>query len=210
MLFLNRQDAGQQLAEALKHYSHNSEAIILGLPRGGIPVAYEVAKALSLPLDVYIVRKLGAPYNPEFAIGAIATNGAKVINEEAIKLLSINQQTLEQIIKKEKQELARREALYRGNRPMPVIKDKIVILVDDGLATGATMRAAIASVRQFSPARIVVAVPVAPPEEIYTIHQEADEVVCLHTPSRFSSVGTWYNDFSQTTDEEVKVLLGFH
>lgn len=204
---MNRQEAGQQLAKALKHYSNHPNAIVFGLPRGGLPVAYEVAKELGLPLDVYIVRKLGAPYNPEFAIGAIASHGAEVLNDEAMRLLSIDPQTLAQIVKQEKQELARRELLYRANKPIPDIKDKVVIIIDDGLATGSTMRAAIAAIRQFSPESIVVAVPVAPVDEIQNIHREADEVVCLHTPSHFHSVGAWYHDFSQTTDEEVKSLL---
>jgi putative phosphoribosyl transferase len=207
VVFRNRSHAGHELARLLSHYGDRSDVLVLALPRGGVPVAYEVAEALNAPLDVFLVRKMGAPGHEELAIGAIASGGVRVLNQEAIDFLNVTDETIDQIARAEEQELRRREQLYRGNRPMPEIQDQIVILVDDGLATGSTMKAAAEALRRQSPARIVVAVPVAAAETCEVFEGYVDEIVCADTPSPFYAVGMWYEDFSQTTDNEVQRLL---
>ena len=206
-LFRDRRDAGRRLAERLEAYSNRPEVIVLALPRGGVPVAYEVARALRVSLDVFLVRKLGVPGSEELAMGAVATGGVRVLNDEIVKRLGIPDFIIETVAAKELQELARRERLYRGGRPAPDVRGRTVILVDDGLATGATMHAAIQALRQQQPARIIVAVPTAPPDTCEQMRKEVDEVVCAMTPEPFHAVGRWYEDFSQTTDEEVRALL---
>jgi putative phosphoribosyl transferase len=181
--------------------------LVLGLPRGGVPVAYEVAQTLKAPLDLLLVRKLGVPGHEELAMGAIATGGIRVLNTEVIEELGISDAAIERVTAREQQELQRRDQVYRGHRPPPAMEGQCVILVDDGLATGATMRSAIAAVRQQKPAQLVVAVPVAPPHTVAVLREEADEVVCPATPEPFFSIGLWYEDFAPVTDEEVRVLL---
>ena len=202
-LFHDRIDAGRQLAGALKEYSRRSDVIVLALPRGGVPVASEVAAALEAELDVLIVRKLGYPGNEEFAVGAIVSGGITVLNER----IHLPSAELQSIVDNESRELQRREQAYRGNRPDPDLRGRCVILVDDGLATGSTMRAAIAAVRRRQAGSVVVAVPVAPSTTISQIGQEADSVVCLHLPEDFAGIGQFYVDFSQTTDDVVRELL---
>jgi len=206
-LFKHRRDAGKQLAQELLAYAGRSDVIVLALPRGGVPVAYEVARALSAPLDIFIVRKLGLPGHEELAIGAIASGGIRVLNHDIVQGLKIPQTMIDTVTRQELQELERRERAYRGDRPPPDIRGRTVILIDDGLATGASMRAAIAALRAQNPARIVVAVPTAAPETCAAFESEVDEVICAMTPEPFYGVGRWYEDFSQTTDEEVRTLL---
>ena len=205
--FRNRTDAGRQLAEKLAAYADRPDVLVLALPRGGVPVGFEVARALGAPLDVFLVRKLGVPGYEELAMGAVATGGVRVLNDEIVRGLGISDHEIDAAAARELQELARRERLYRGDRPPPDIAGRTVILVDDGLATGATMRAAIAAVRQRQPARIVVAVPTASPDTCEALKAEADDVVCAMTPEPFLAVGHWYEDFTQTTDDEVRELL---
>jgi erythromycin esterase-like protein/predicted phosphoribosyltransferase len=205
--FRNRNEAGRLLAEKLTAYANRPNVLVLALPRGGLPVAYEVARALGAPLDVFVVRKLGAPGYEELAMGAVATGGVRVLNDQIVQHLGIPQYIIDAVAAREQQELARRERLYRGGRPPPDVRGRTIILVDDGLATGATMRAAIMALRQLQPARIVVAVPTASPETCEELKAEADDVVCAITPEPFLAVGHWYEDFSQTTDEEVRDLL---
>ena len=205
--FLNRYQAGKLLAEQLKSYAKKPDVIVLALPRGGVPVAYEVAKKLSVPLEVFIVRKLGVPGHEELAMGAIATGGVVVFNDEIVDNLTISQAAINRVIQAEQQELQRRELTYRGNRPFPALSGKTIILVDDGIATGATMRAAIKSLRQQSPAAIIMAVPVAALSTCEEIANNVDKIVCLLKPHDFYAVGAWYEDFSQTTDNEVFELL---
>ena len=205
--FHDRYEAGRILASRLSHYADRSDTIVLGLPRGGVAVAYEVARALHLPLDVFIVRKLGVPGQEELAMGAIATGGIRVLNQAVIRALGLSQAQIEEVIRREERELRRREEQFRGNRPPPDLKGKTVILVDDGLATGATMWAAITAVRQQQPARIVMAVPVADPSGCESFRQIADEVVCAITAEPLHAVGLWYQDFPQMTDDEVRSLL---
>lgn len=205
--FQDRTEAGQKLAQQLLSYAHRPDVLVLGLPRGGVPVAFEVARALHAPLDVMQVRKLGVPGQEELAMGAIASGGRRVLNEAVVLGLGIPQHVIEAVTAREQQELARRERLYRGDRPGFKVQGRTVILVDDGLATGATMLAAIAALRQQHPARVIVAVPVAPPSICRELRAVADEVVCLLTPKRFLGVGQWYGDFSPTTDAEVRSLL---
>jgi predicted phosphoribosyltransferase len=205
--FRDRQDAGRLLAEKLTAYAHRPDVLVLALPRGGVPVAYEVARALGAPLDVFVVRKLGVPGHEELAMGAVATGGVRVLNEDVVRGLRIPDRMIDAVTALEQQELARRERLYRGDRTPPDVRGRTVILVDDGLATGATMHAAIAALRQQEPARIVVAVPTAAPETCNVLRAEVDDVVCAITPEPFHAVGLWYEDFSQTTDEEVRELL---
>jgi putative phosphoribosyl transferase len=181
--------------------------LVLALPRGGVPVGFEVAKTLEVPLDICLVRKLGVPGHKELAMGAIATGGVMLRNESVVQELKIREAAIERVAASERRELARRERLYRGNRPIPNVRDRILLLVDDGIATGATLRAAIASLRPQQPQAIVVAVPVSPPSVCEELQQEADEVVCLLTPTPFNAIGLWYEDFSQTTDSEVRNLL---
>jgi predicted phosphoribosyltransferase len=206
-LFIDRRDAGRRLAERVAGYSKRPDVLVLALPRGGVPVAYEVARVLNAPLDVFVVRKLGVPGYQELAMGAVATDGVRVLNEELIERLGIAAPLIDAVVVRERQELARRERLYRVGRPQLDVRGRTVILVDDGLATGATMQAAIEALRQLHPARIVVAVPTAPPDTCEEIKRRADEVVCAITPEPFGAVGRWYQDFSQTTDEEVRELL---
>ncbi|CAA9581414.1 MAG: Phosphoribosyl transferase domain protein [uncultured Thermomicrobiales bacterium] len=205
--FRDRGDAGQQLAARFVAYAGEPNVIVLALPRGGVPVAYEVARALRASLDLFLVRKLGVPGHEELALGAIATGGVRVLNRSVLGELSITDATIEAVAAREGQELARRERLYRGDRPAPDLRGRVVILVDDGLATGATMRAAARAARDQGPARLVVAVPVAPREECEGFRGEVDEIVCLLTPEPFYAVGAWYEDFAETTDDEVRDLL---
>ena len=205
--FADRVEAGRLLAEQLRSYAGRPDALVLALPRGGLPVAFEIATRLHLPLDIFLVRKLGAPGQPELAMGAIATGGARVLNEDVIRYLSVPPEVIEAVAHAEQIELERREQAYRGERPTPDLHGKQVILVDDGLATGSSMRAAIGAVRTQSPARIIVAVPVAARETCEELKREVEELVCLRTPEPFSAVGLWYDDFSQTSDEEVRDLL---
>lgn len=205
--FQDRRDAGRKLAQKLLHYANRQDVIVLALPRGGVPVAYEVALALKLPLDIFIVRKLGLPGHEELAIGAIASGGIRVLNKDIIRPLNIPEEVVNQVAKREMQELQRREQSYRGNLPAPEVRNRTVILIDDGLATGASMRAAIVGLRTQHPARIVVAVPTAAPETCEAFETEVDEIVCAITPEPFLGVGRWYEDFSQTTDEGVRLLL---
>jgi erythromycin esterase-like protein/predicted phosphoribosyltransferase len=206
-LFRDRREAGRLLAEKLAAYANRPDVLVLALPRGGVPVAYEVARGLGAPLDVFVVRKLGVPGYEELAMGAIATGGVRVLNDQLVERLGIGEQAIEAIAARERQELERRERLYRGDRPPPDVRGRTVILVDDGLATGATMHAAIEALRQQNPARIVVAVPTASPEACEEMKEKADDVICAITPEPFHAVGRWYQDFSQTADEEVGILL---
>ena len=205
--FRDRAEAGRLLAELLRDYAGGDDGLVLALPRGGVPVGYEVAKALGVPLDVFVVRKLGVPGHEEFAMGAIASGGLAVLNRDAIQQLRIGEAEVPRAIAAEMRELQRREAAYRGDRDPPELEGKTVILVDDGLATGSTMRAAALAVRQRNPARIVVAVPVAAAETCDEFRDVVDEVICGAMPRPFQAVGLWYEDFSQTSDEEVRELL---
>lgn len=205
--FRDRHDAGRRLAQNLAVYANRADVLVLALPRGGVPVAYEVARALGAPLDVFIVRKLGVPGYEELAMGAVATGGVRVLNQEIVHGLAIPDHAIDTAAAREQQELSRRERLYRDGRPSPDVHGKTVILVDDGLATGATMRAAVEALKQQQPACIVVAVPTASPETSEALRAEADEVIAAMTPKPFFSVGHWYDDFTQTTDDEVRDLL---
>jgi predicted phosphoribosyltransferase len=205
--FRDRTDAGRQLAEHLSDYVGRSDAIVLALPRGGVPVACEVAAALGAPLDVFLVRKLGVPGQEELAMGAIASGGVRVLNEHVLQMLGISDEEIDRVAEQEEQELERREWLYRNGRPAPDLRDRTVILIDDGLATGSTMRAAVQAVRMQGAREVVVAVPVAAPATCDAFRDEGDNVVCALTPEPFYAVGLWYDDFSQTTDEEVRRLL---
>jgi len=206
-LFRDRSDAGRRLAAALGAYSHRPDLLVLALPRGGVPVAYEVARALDAPLDVFLVRKLGLPGQEELAMGAIATGGVRVLNADVVNGLRISEAVIDAVAEREQAELTRRERLYRDDRPPPEVRGRTVILIDDGLATGATMRAAAAALRRQQPARLIVAVPVGAPSTCDELREEADEVVCAVTPEPFLAVGFWYDDFSPTTDREVRDLL---
>ena len=203
----DREAAGRALAEALKDYAGRHDVIVLALPRGGVPVGFEVARALGADLDLVLVRKLGTPGQEELAMGAIATGGARVLNDRVVQSLDIREDTIEAVAREEERELERRQQAYRGDRPLPRIRDRCVILVDDGVATGATMRAAIAALRQQRPARLVVAVPVAPPDTVRQLREEADEVVCPETPGDFGGISHWYRDFPQLIDDEVREIL---
>lgn len=205
--FVDRADAGRALAAALTRWRGASGAVVLGLPRGGVPVAYEIAQALGLPLDVLVVRKLGLPWQPELAMGAIASGGALVVNDEVLRYLGDRKEAFESVRAQEQSELARRERDYRGTRAPLAMKGRTGILVDDGLATGATMEAAVRALKALEAQRVVVAVPVASVEARDRIAAVADEVVCLMTPAFFSAVGQWYQDFGQTSDDEVRDLL---
>jgi putative phosphoribosyl transferase len=195
------------LAARLARYAGRPDVLVLALPRGGVPVAFEVAQALGAVLDVFLVRKLGLPGHEEFAIGAIASGGVTVLNEETLRDYGVSRAQVEAVVDAEQRELERRERQYRGNRAFPDLTGRTVILIDDGLATGSTMRAAVAALRQERPARVIVAVPTAPPETCDELRTIVDEMVCLVTPEPFYAVGLWYEDFSQTTDEEVRELL---
>lgn len=205
--FTDRREAGQELAQALSEYAGRDDVVVLGLPRGGVPVAFEVARALEVPLDVFVVRKLGAPQNPELAMGAIASGGVRVMNEDVVGRMGVSDETIERVADKELGKLEKREEIYRGARPGVELGGKTVLLVDDGLATGATMRAAVSALREREPEKIVVAVPTAPAETCADFEDEADEVVCLTTPRPFFGVGGAYDVFSQTSNEKVRELL---
>jgi predicted phosphoribosyltransferase len=208
--FSNRREAGAELASRLRHYAGRGDVVVLALPRGGVPVAFEVAEALEAPLDIFLVRKLGMPGHPEYAIGAIASGGVRVLNEEAVRAYRIPDRVIDTIAGDEQREIERREREYRQGAAMTDLQEKVVILVDDGLATGSTMKAAVRAVRQHRPARVVVAVPVGAADTCAEFATLADETVCARTPEPFSAVGLWYADFSQTTDHEVRELLREH
>ena len=207
MIFGDRVDAGRRLAENLRSYANRDDVIVLGIPRGGVPVAFEVAEALDAPLDVFLSRKLGVPGQEELAFGAVATGGVRVLDQELIDAVGISKQEIEQITRKVRTELERRERVYRGSRPPLNLEGKIAILIDDGIATGSSMRAAINALRQLKPARVVVAVPVAPLSTCRRLKSDVDELVCVHMPESFYAIGQFYADFSQVTDEEVTDLI---
>ena len=207
MIYRDRAEAGKRLAERLAVYAGRADVLVLGLPRGGVPVAYEVACGLRAPLDIFLVRKLGVPGREELAMGAIATGGVRFVNEPVVEELRITPDVIEAAAAREQGELERRERAYRGERGAPDVGGRVCILVDDGLATGSTMLAAARALKKLGPARVVVAVPVAPREACAALGTEADEVVCAETPDNFKGVGRWYEDFTQTTDEEVRALL---
>jgi putative phosphoribosyl transferase len=206
-MYLNRRTAGAELGRKLERYVDRDDVVVLGLPRGGVPVAFEVAQALGADLDIFLVRKLGVPGHRELAMGAIASGGVRVLNHDVISWLQIPDQVIDDVAREEQAELERRERVYRDDRPPVDLRQRIVVLVDDGLATGSTMRAAVEAARKCEPSRIVVAVPVAPRSTCAQFENIADEVVCAQTPEPFSAVGMWYREFSQTTDEEVRELL---
>lgn len=206
-IFTDRTDAGRQLANALGEYADTENVVVLALPRGGVPVAYEVAKALHTPLDVMVVRKLGVPGHEELAMGAIASGNIRVINEDIVGYLNISQQGIDEVAESERLELERRERLYRGEKATCEVRGKTIILVDDGIATGATMRAAIGAIKLQQPAHLVVAVPTSALDTYNTISREVDRMICLSTPEPYIAVGQWYRNFSQTSDEEVTRLL---
>jgi putative phosphoribosyl transferase len=205
--FRDRLDAGEKLAQQLAAYEDDPNVIVLGLPRGGVPVAFRVAGALGAPLDIFLVRKLGVPGREELAMGAIASGGVRVLNDTVVEALDIPERIIDAVAEREQQELERREEAYRGDRPRPDLEGRICILVDDGLATGASMHAAVTGLRAQNPAEIVVAVPTAAPETCEMFEGEVDAVICAVTPHPFYGVGLWYHDFAQTTDEEVRAYL---
>ena len=207
MRFTDRRNAGRVLARKLSAYAGHTDVIVLALPRGGVPVGYEVALALHTPLDIFLVRKLGLPGREELAIGAIASGGIRVLNNDIIRVLNVPEEVINIVARNELQELQRRERNYRGESPAPDVRDRKVILIDDGLATGASMRAAVTGVRAQHPARIIIAVPAASPEMCDAFEFEVDEMVCGMTPEPFYGLSRWYEDFSQTTDEEVRMFL---
>ena len=207
MYFRDRADAGRTLATGLAEYGGRPDLVVLALPRGGVPVGYEVARSLGAPLDIFLVRKLGVPGHEELAMGAIASGGVRVLNPGVVQALEIPEQVIEDVAAAELRELERRERAYRADRPPPDVRGKTVILVDDGLATGSTMRAAATALRQQRPARIVIGVPVSTPETCDQFREEVDDIVCAITPEVLFGVGAWYQDFSQTTDDEVRELL---
>jgi len=206
-LFKDRSDAGRYLALRLTHHAHRHTVLVLALPRGGVPVAFEVARALGAPLDVFFVRKLGVPGQEELAMGAIATGSVRVLNPDVVRALQISESVIDRVAAQELEELRRREREYRGDRPPPDMLGRTAILIDDGLATGASMRAAVAALRRQHPSRIVVAVPTAAEDTCADLAGIVDEIVCATTPEPFLGVGRWYEDFSQMTDEEVRALL---
>jgi predicted phosphoribosyltransferase len=206
-VFSDRREAGRRMAEQLRQYANRDDVVVLALPRGGVPVGYAVADALGAPLDIYLVRKLGVPEHRELAMGAIASGGVRVLNEDVIRAYGIPPWAIDRVAREEQQELERRETTYREHRPPLIIRERIVILVDDGLATGSMMRAAVQAVRAQEPARVVVAVPVGAAETCDDLALMADLVVCVRTPHPFAAVGYWYHDFTETTDAEVQALL---
>jgi putative phosphoribosyl transferase len=205
--FLDRREAGRELAKHLGAFAGRDDVTVLGLPRGGIPVAYEVARTLGAPLEAFVVRKIGAPGQEELAMGAIATGDVRVLDQDTIRMLNVAPEDVERVIGQETRELERRERLYRGAHPFPDLHGRTALLVDDGIATGASMTAAVRAVRALGAARVVVAVPVAPPETVDRLRREADDCICALTPPMFFAVGAWYADFSQTRDDEVVALL---
>ena len=205
--FEDRRDAGRRLAQLLLRSRPTGDIVVLGLPRGGVPVAFEIARALEATLDVFLVRKLGTPGHTELAMGAIASGSTRVINEDVVQALGIGREQIDAVARREQLELERRDAVYRHGRSLTPLAGRTVILVDDGLATGSTMKAAVHAVRQHAPSQVIVAVPVGAPETCRALREIADEVICAQTPSSFSAVGQWYRDFSQTTDDEVIALL---
>jgi len=205
--FRDRSDAGRQLADHLRDYAGDPNLLVLGLPRGGVPVAFEVARALQAPLDVFLVRKLGVPGHPELAMGAIASGGVRVLNDEVIRALELTEDTIAAVAAEEQRELQRRERTYRDGRSPADVRGRKVILVDDGLATGSSMRAAVMALRQQDAGGVVVAAPVAAPQTCAAFEPEVDRIVCARTPEPFFAVGAWYDDFSETTDDEVRALL---
>jgi predicted phosphoribosyltransferase len=206
-IFRDRHDAGIQLAAELRAYQNDPNVLVFGLPRGGVPVAFEVARALHAPLDVFVVRKLGVPGHRELAMGAISSGGVRVLNSEVVDSLQIPGPMIDAVARLEQKELERQERAYRGDAPFPPLAGRTVIVVDDGLATGSTMRAAVRAIRQSGPARIVVAAPVAAAATCRMLRTEADEVVCVNVPEDFHAVSLWYEEFAQTSDEEVRNLL---
>ena len=206
--FTDRAEAGELLAARFTELADRDNAIVLALPRGGVPVGYQVARSLRVPLDVFVVRKLGVPGHEELAMGAIASGGVRLLNDEVVDALGIPGPLIDQVARREQAELERREQLYRGNRPLVSLTNKTVILVDDGLATGSTMRAAVAAIRRQQPKEIIVAVPVGAPSTCDEMREVAEDVVCLRTPEPFVAVGLWYRDFGETSDAEVRELLG--
>jgi putative phosphoribosyl transferase len=205
--FRDRREAGRRLADELQQFAGRPDVIVLGLPRGGVPVAFEVATALHAPLDVFVVRKLGLPWHEELAMGALAHGGVRFLDEDLIRVARVSAEDIQRVTLAEQTELERRERLYRGTRPFPDLKGKTVILIDDGLATGASMRAAVTALRKEQPAQVIVAVPVAAPDTCDAFRAIADEIICAETPEPFQAVGLWYEDFSQTTDDDVHELL---
>jgi putative phosphoribosyl transferase len=208
--YANRTEAARVLADSLPQSLHDDDLLVLAMPRGGVPVGHEIAKRLSAPLDLLLVRKLGVPGHPELAFGAIATGGAKVLNDAVIARLGLNQEEMDAVAEAERAELRRRSEAYRGDRPEPEVNGKTIIVVDDGVATGATMGAGLAALRRQQPAKIVAAVPVGPPDSIRLLAEQADEVVCPATPTAFMAISEWYEDFSATSDDEVCRLLNEH
>ncbi len=207
MLFQDRREAGQALARELASFKGSSNLIVLGIPRGGVVVGHEIAKALGAPIDVYITRKIGAPHNPELAIGAVASDGTLIIDQQLVRRLGVDEDYIEEESKRQKDEISRRLSEYRGDRPSPQLAGKIVILVDDGVATGATTLVTIRAIKAQDPSELVLAVPVGPRDSIESLRQEVDKIVCLHAPEIFWAVGAFYNVFDQTSDAEVKALL---
>ena len=205
--FEDRREAGRALAARLRSYAGRSDVVVLALPRGGVPVAFPVAEALDAPLDLFLVRKLGTPGHRELAMGAIASGGVRVVNDEVVRWYGISPAAIDEVAREEEQELRRREAAYREGQDAVALTGQVVILIDDGLATGSTMTAAVQAVRQFAPARVIVAVPVGARDTCAALAAIADEVVCVRTPEPFSAVGQWYSDFNQTSDDEVRQLL---
>lgn len=207
MIFEDRNEAGRALARELSAFKQRDDVIVMGIPRGGVVVAYEIARLLDAPLDVYITRKIGAPHNPELAIGAVASDGTLILDHQLAKRLSVSQQYIDEESERQKREIQRRIAEYRGDLPLPELKGKVVILADDGVATGATTLATIKAIRTQRPAELVLAVPVGPRDTMKNLRKEVDQLFCLHTPEVFWAVGAFYNVFDQTSDEEVKTLL---
>jgi putative phosphoribosyl transferase len=205
--FRDRAEAGRLLAAKLAHYANRDDVLVLALPRGGVPVAFEIARSIHAPLDVFLVRKIAAPGQEELAMGAVATGNVRILQRDVIQALGISEAMIERATASALEELARRERVYRGSRPSPEVRGRIVILVDDGLATGSTMHAAVAALKQQQPARIVIAVPVAPPETCEEFRTEVDEVVCIATPEPFHAVGQWFANFAQLSDDEVRDYL---